>query len=396
MKKTLAGICKLPGCRELSIIAGEKGLNREIFWVSTVDSPDIVPFTNKGDLNFVTGVGPHGSKDWMEITKAAYERELAGLVFCPDSPYVDKMPSDVIDFGNEHDFPIFTIPWESKISDFSRLIGRYIEKEDDSMRTLTDVLRDILLGKETLPLDDEVKEYLGRQKIDYKGDYRTAMFLIEAEDVKKNIDYRMMYDQIHNALLKKFGLEGIAVPLPAGIAVIFKSEIDDESRFSNTLISQLAEIKEEFSEYGFGLGIGNTQNGIDGVCQSYHQAMLVLNIYDAVMQEEKKIYRYDDLGYYKALYMCSDPKALILYSDELLGPIIRYDESNDSDLMNCLETFFDCECNVKQTAETLFVHRNTVLYKIKKIDELLQAKVFAQKNLFELQLALVIRKMYSL
>ena len=43
MKKTLRGVMNLPGCEDLKLVAGEKGLDREILWVSTVDNSDIVP-----------------------------------------------------------------------------------------------------------------------------------------------------------------------------------------------------------------------------------------------------------------------------------------------------------------------------------------------------------------
>ena len=116
----------LPGCEDLKLVAGEKGLDREILWVSTVDNSDIVPYTNPGDFNFVTGVGANTKEELMKITVAAFERQLAGLVFCPNSPYLDEVPEEILAFGDEHDFPMFMIPWETKISDLLRIIGRYI------------------------------------------------------------------------------------------------------------------------------------------------------------------------------------------------------------------------------------------------------------------------------
>jgi len=394
MKKTLEGACRLPGCEGLKLVAGKKGLGREIFWVSQVDSPDIVPFTNKGDFNFVTGVGPHGSKDWMAITEAAYERELAGLVFCPGSPYVKEMPQDIIDFGNEHDFPIFIIPWETKISDYSRIIGRYIEKEDDVSRTVSETLRDILTGKETLPLDDEVRYRLERQNIDCSGQFKVVIFRIDPLNGEKDIKYRVTYDEVHNILSKEFVTQGITVPLVPGIAILFNKNDENEKRFDREHVLQLKEMIKKFPLYDFSLGIGSTHDNMLGACESYHEAMLVINIYNGKAQQEKEIYAYNDLGSYKALYGYGNRKALIAFSEETLRPLIEYDRNNNSDLMHCLETFFDCDCNVKKTSEVLFVHKNTILYKIKKMDGLLGYPVFAQQNLFDLQLALMIKKMH--
>ena len=54
-----------------------------------------------------------------------------------------------------------------------------------------------------------------------------------------------------------------------------------------------------------------------------------------------------------------------------VAQIIRYDQENDSDLRDVLLQYLLNERNATKTADALFMHRNTVLYKIKKIESLL-------------------------
>lgn len=58
-----------------------------------------------------------------------------------------------------------------------------------------------------------------------------------------------------------------------------------------------------------------------------------------------------------------------------VAQIIRYDQENDSDLRNVLYGYLLNECNASKTAEALYMHRNTVVYKIKKIEKLLTVKL---------------------
>jgi len=388
----------LPGCEDLKLVAGEKGLDREILWVSTVDNSDIVPYTNPGDFNFVTGVGANTKEELMKITVAAFERQLAGLVFCPNSPYLDEVPEEILAFGDEHDFPMFTIPWETKISDLSRIIGRYISVGQGSMRTLTSTLRAIFMGQESLPPDDDVKFILSAHRINLNGTFQTALFRIDPKNGEKDMAYRGMYDQTQKMLSKRFYQMGYIVPLDTGLAVLFRSDelTIDESALAAILIKEIEELRVCFPDFYFTLGIGSICEGIVGACESYHQAMLVIYAYSAERQEKTKIYSFDSLGSYKALYLSGNPKALISFSQEMLEPLYNYDATNDSELIRCLEVFFETGCHVKSTADQLFVHRNTVMYKFKKIEELIGKSMFTQDTLFDLQLALIIQRIYHL
>ena len=66
--------------------------------------------------------------------------------------------------------------------------------------------------------------------------------------------------------------------------------------------------------------------------------------------------------------------------EENLGPILQYDKINNSDLLETLKTYFKCEGNMKIIAQELFIHYNTVIYRIQKIEELLNVDL---KNLNE-------------
>lgn len=66
-----------------------------------------------------------------------------------------------------------------------------------------------------------------------------------------------------------------------------------------------------------------------------------------------------------------DPEISQEYYRQVLGPLVEYDRENDSDLTDVLRSYLDHNGSVKDTAENLFVHRNTVNYKIATAGQIL-------------------------
>ncbi|MGX4685819.1 PucR family transcriptional regulator [Vagococcus sp. JNUCC 83] len=69
--------------------------------------------------------------------------------------------------------------------------------------------------------------------------------------------------------------------------------------------------------------------------------------------------------------------------------ILSYPQSDmDIELRKTLKTFLDNQCEITKTANELFIHRNTVKYRIDNIEELLECKIDTPENSFKLRLAL--------
>lgn len=82
----------------------------------------------------------------------------------------------------------------------------------------------------------------------------------------------------------------------------------------------------------------------------------------------------DSLGIYSLWPMIPDKQKLRDFLWKNLSPIILYDQSHHTQLMGTLEAFLDARGNVATTAKCLFVHYNTVLYRLKKVAELTQLR----------------------
>ena len=76
----------------------------------------------------------------------------------------------------------------------------------------------------------------------------------------------------------------------------------------------------------------------------------------------------------------------------MLKPLIDYDEQNQSELVDVLKCYLDHDGSVNRTAEELFVHRNTINYKLNKIKDILNIDLASLETRMELMLALALKE----
>lgn len=79
---------------------------------------------------------------------------------------------------------------------------------------------------------------------------------------------------------------------------------------------------------------------------------------------------YEDMIPHLMLYAMRDTPAARSATSALFSGIERYDESHGTDLMGMLRVYLQENANVSATAARLYMHRNTLTYRLKKVEEL--------------------------
>ena len=144
-------------------------------------------------------------------------------------------------------------------------------------------------------------------------------------------------------------------------------------------------------EYGINLmiGVGNSRAYLDEIKTSRNEAASALRAAE-VSGSEGNIFFYRDQGIYTLLSHVDDTRILDTYVEEKLGKLLQADELNDGKLSETLENYLNCSCNAKKTAEEMFLHRNTLNYRLKKIREILDCDLEKLDTCLELKLAFLI------
>ena len=110
---------------------------------------------------------------------------------------------------------------------------------------------------------------------------------------------------------------------------------------------------------------GTVVQELKDVSKSYKEAKMALDV-GKIFYAEKKVIAYSTLGIGRLIYQL--PVNLCkIFIEEIFGDNIPMDL--DEETLNTLNKFFENNLNVSETSRQLFVHRNTLVYRIEKIQK---------------------------
>jgi DNA-binding PucR family transcriptional regulator len=77
-------------------------------------------------------------------------------------------------------------------------------------------------------------------------------------------------------------------------------------------------------------------------------------------------------GVYRLLFraLASNPAEVVRFYEDTVAPLVEHDRDYRTDLLNTLEAYLDCDCNMRATAEAVYAHRHTVAHRLDRIREL--------------------------
>ena len=129
------------------------------------------------------------------------------------------------------------------------------------------------------------------------------------------------------------------------------------------------------------IGLSTVASTIDELNNSYKEAQTAIEV-GKVFEEEKNILSYDNLGIGRLIYQLPI-KLCELFLKEVFkkGDIT----SLDDETILTINKFFENDLNVSETSRQLFVHRNTLVYRLEKIYKLtgLDLRKFDQAIVFK-------------
>jgi DNA-binding PucR family transcriptional regulator len=136
------------------------------------------------------------------------------------------------------------------------------------------------------------------------------------------------------------------------------------------------------------VAIGPWAERAEGLPRSYRIARGALEL--AQRDSADRTVSLEDLGVYGLLLSVRDLDELVAFADRTLTPLREYDERKGSDLLITLRRYLDHACRAAATADALVVHPNTVAYRIRRIEQLLDADLTRPEVQLRLQLAFVV------
>jgi PucR family transcriptional regulator, purine catabolism regulatory protein len=111
--------------------------------------------------------------------------------------------------------------------------------------------------------------------------------------------------------------------------------------------------------------------------------------------EGREMADFQTLGTYRLLLTLQEPDALRAFADSVLAPLDRYDAEHGGELVPSLRAFLDHNSRWEAAAGELFVHRHTLRYRMRKVEELTGRDLAAPHDRMEFWLAIRSRDLLS-
>ena len=139
------------------------------------------------------------------------------------------------------------------------------------------------------------------------------------------------------------------------------------------------------------IGIGTISDHLRELADSYKEAQTAIDV-GKVFDTEKSIINYEKLGIGRLIYQL--PTTLC---EIFLGEVFKKNsiDSLDQETLFTINKFFENNLNVSETSRKLFVHRNTLVYRLEKIKKLTGLDLRQFDHAIVFKVALMVRKYLS-
>ena len=402
MSISVKDILKLDSLKKINLVGGETGLEKYIEWIYVAEcfeNPlEGIMWLQGGEIVFITGVGIKDNVEiLLELIKGISEKNGSGLIV-NIGPYIKSISEEAIKLADELEVPLFTLPWEVKLVEVSREISNAIVLSRIEENSLTHFLSNILFGDGEIEGDAIQKAaYFGYNLageccicvIDIDG-FERYLKLKKLEDEVSISKIKITFRKIVQDILEKHALKVPIIDKDDAVIFFIRSEENCMNRLDKALKEIQEIIKKRMDGLSVSVGIGNSYKDLKMMKQSLNEAELAID--SAKCQElDDTITKYKDIGIYGLLFSIQNRTVLENYFSEVLG-VINNNDNKDNNLIEILETYLNENCNIRVTAEKLFLHRNTLKYKIKKIEELLNCDLHNFDDCMKVKIALYVNK----
>ena len=136
------------------------------------------------------------------------------------------------------------------------------------------------------------------------------------------------------------------------------------------------------------IGIGTVASHLRELADSFKEAQVAIEV-GKVFDTEKSIVNYDNLGIGRLIYQLPTTLCEIFLSEVFKKNSI---DSLDQETLFTINKFFENNLNVSETSRKLFVHRNTLVYRLEKIKKLTGLDLREFDHAIVFKVALMVKK----
>lgn len=225
--------------------------------------------------------------------------------------------------------------------------------------------------------------YNRAKKLHIDTEAKRVIFIIETSHEKDSV----ALDNVRNLLGGK-SRDFVTAVDEKNIIVVKELADKAGSRELEKMAKEMMEIlRAESEDDKIHIAYGTVVNDIKEVSKSYKEAKLALDV-GKIFFDEKDIVAYSTLGIGRLIYQLPIPLCKMFIKEIFDG---KSPDEFDEETLTTINKFFENSLNVSETSRQLYIHRNTLVYRLDKLQKStgLDLRVFEDAITFKIALMVV-------
>lgn len=387
----VSDLLKLPALEGVKVVAGCNRLDRKVEYVTVMEVPDIKRWLKGNDFLITSFYSVRKSEE----EQCRLIMDLADTCACvavKTGQYVSDISDKVKETAERCGFPILEIPFEKTYIDMIVSIVNLIFEEEGRMEILEKYVKDIIYENYT---DEILMAERGRLfGFEVDKDYFAAVNLsfqkryIPTEAEQKSL--RFLCRTLVQYLTQNESVRGCyKISLEKGVLLLLEGE--DVQKLENSINYYLTEdrIKKMWTmgHDKISCAVGPVRKGMKGIRDTYSLSYKAMHVGHKLYQNQM-LYSYDKLQIF-----CALEEALMKDDGDLFTSILE--PVKNQELLDTLMMYYMCGTNLEQVAEKMYTHKNTVKYRLNRIQEQIGLDLKNPDDNFRIYLAILAIKMKS-
>ena len=365
------------------IVAGQKGVDNEVRWITVGEEPDLPDWVFGGELICSTLFAVEADR-LGDYVKDLSDGGVAGMLIKPER-FIGEIPRSILEVADRESFPVAEVPtnvlWSRVLESFYRHL---LVEQTERIRVETEMqlrggffdelLSDSLSGKEI----EHRAVLLG---CDLSGG--AAVLFFDVPDLDELARKRklgelqlqhlksLLYETVRGAV-QEAHTNYICIPRSDSVLVLVGSPLEERTALARHVLLRCGERIKNLPVHA---GLGEPRESPEQVIESYREAESALQVGQRLAGTsglEDRVHVFSALGVPRLLFALSQerPETLRAFKDDVIGPITAYDAGRGTELVKTLKAYIECDGNVSGVAELIHVHKHTVRYRLRRITEL--------------------------
>lgn len=365
----------------MKYLAGKDGWSNSISWVHLVEDTKIIQNFWGKELVVTTGLGFPTEEAMMELARHLVQRHAAGLVVNTGN-YIEELPESLLAYCEDNHLPLLTVPWEVHLADMMKdfSIRIFVQGSTDEQ------VVNALISAVEQPDNQEYRKKL-LPYFDVDGTFQVMLIASEGLDSMDTVDRRklsyrlqMYLEQItHNGSF--FYYNSFFVLVVNAIKPELLIELGE---------GMLRRAHKRMPGRPLYVGIGSPVTDIENLSVSYRRAEAAAKM---AMRTKTAFLKFEEMGMYRLLYSCTDTGLLAQMRQETLSVLEEHDRRHNSNYVETLRCYLELDGSIQAMAQSMFTHRNTIIYRMNNIKKLLGTELSTPAERLPYQIAFYIRDM---